>query len=223
MKAENVPPEGVVVVTGGNGRFGRILVPRLREAGYVAVPVSRPRTKAEPAGAPGADYIADLLDESSVDSCFDAIRRDLGPIYGLIHAAGGWGKTEIATSTQEAWEFMVRTNLVSAFLCFQAAVRRMDDGGRLIAFASRQGADCAASAQSAYSAAKAGVIKLVESAAQEFADQNVTAHAIAPSTILYETDDGTGVHAEDLVALCLHILSPAGGSTNGRVVRAYGK
>ncbi|HEX7072022.1 MAG TPA: SDR family oxidoreductase [Rhodothermales bacterium] len=203
-----------VVVTGARGRLGRVLVPTLRDAGYRAVEVAR---------GDGANvYEADLLDEASVVRCFDQIAEREGAIDALIHAVGTWDSTPIATTSLADWEGLLRTNLVTTFLCFREAARIMNDGGRLIAFSSGQGADRSLAQQSAYAAAKAGVIRLVESAAAEYRERRITAHAIAPSTILFDDAGGKGVTASDLAAICLDVLSPTGAALNGQVIRAYG-
>ncbi len=165
---------------------------------------------------------ANLLDEQSVEGCFASIAQEHGPVRALIHCAGTWAPTPLESTSLSDWESVLRTNLTTAFLCFSAAAKHMADGGSLIAFASAQGADAGVARQSAYGAAKAGIVRLVESAALELAPRGITAYAIAPSTILYEGDSGPGVPAEDLASLCSYLLTPEGRSLSGKVIRAYG-
>lgn len=167
---------------------------------------------------------ADAANEAEVTACFRQIGLTHGGADVLVHTVGTWsGKPFMDTSLSE-WDAMMRTNLTSAFLCFREALRLMEGrSGRLIAFASAQGADLARPQQAAYSAAKAGVIRLVESVAAELEGTAVTAHAIAPSSILYaETTGQKGVRAEDLADLCVYLCSPAGAALNGKTLRAYG-
>ena len=97
-------------------------------------------------------------------------------------------------------------------------------GGRLIGFAASQGVDQGRAQQGAYAASKAGVAKLAESVAAEYAGQGITTHVVAPSTILYggEKEAQKGVKAEDLVDLCLYLCSGAVAALNGKTIRAYG-
>src|SRR5690606_29863362 len=114
--------------------------------------------------------------------------------------------------------------LTSTFLCFRAAVRLMQadrSGGRLVAIASRQGADGGVAEQAAYSASKAGVVRLVEAVAAEYAGTGITAAAVAPSTILFG-GAGAGVPAEQVAALCAYLCSDDGAAHAGTVVRAFG-
>ena len=87
------------------------------------------------------------------------------------------------------------------------------------------GADGGAGQQPGYSAAKEGGVRLVESLTEEYADDEITAHAIAPSMLLFgEEEPGTaGVAAEHIVDLALYPSNPVHGQAlNGGVIRAYG-
>ena len=217
------PSSRTVVVTGATGRFAHVLIPRLQEAGYPVIPVHGPHRSDLAPSADTRRYRADLTIEKEVDDVFAAIGRDAGSIYALVHAVGAWATTPFSSTSAAEWEALIRTNLLSTFLSFRAASRLMTAGGRLIAFSAGQGASLGTAGQSAYGAAKAGVVRLVESVAAELADRNVTAHGVAPSLIVHDdTADQKGVRAGDLADLCLHLLSPAGKAHNGQVLRAYG-
>lgn len=98
-----------------------------------------------------------------------------------------------------------------------------DGGGRLVAVASGQGADGGVAEQGPYSAAKAGVVRLVEAVAAE-QDGRITAVAVAPSMILFGGEEpGTrGVSVEAIADLCVYLAGEGGGIHNGEVLRAYG-
>jgi 3-oxoacyl-[acyl-carrier protein] reductase len=67
------------------------------------------------------------------------------------------------------------------------------------------------------------VIRLVEALGEEYGEAGITAHAIAPSMILFDgMEDEKGIPAEDLARLCVLLAGPAGDALNGAVVRAYG-
>lgn len=212
--------EGVVVVTGATGRLARRLLSRLEEDGYRTAGVGRAQMSRSDSAS--GRYEADLLDPAAVDACFSEIELDMGEIGALVHAAGAWAETPIETTPVTFWEDLIRANLVCTFVCFQAAAKRLRNGGRLIAFTAGQGADHSVANQSAYAAAKAGVIRLVESAALELGTRRIAAHAIAPSLILYDDEEADGVRADDLVELCLQLLTDTGEALNGSTLRAYG-
>lgn len=216
----------VAVVTGAAGRLGQRLVHALADHGARVVAVTR--TPEEAAGLDrtvlASVQTADLSQEAAVEALFSTIADRVGSPRFLFHTAGGWAGGPFLQTSLAEWHAQVEANLTSTFLCFREAARHMQaDGGRLVAFASAQGADRGRAEQAAYSAAKGGVVRLVEAVAEELAGTGVTAHAIAPSTILYDdASDAAGVPADHIVDVCLHLTAPAAGSLNGAVIRAYG-
>ena len=215
-----------IILTGAFGRLGRILTRRILDDGATVVGLDAN------AGDPGADsdrlrlFEADLTTEEGVAGAFEQIAQEVGAVDGLIHTVGMWDGQPFAETSLDDWETMLRVNLTSTFLCFRAAVRQMQanrrgSGGRLVGIVSRQGADGGVAEQAAYSASKAGVVRLVEAVAAEYAGTGVTAAAIAPSTILFG-GDGKGVPAEQVAALGAYLCSDEGAAHNGTVLRAYG-
>jgi len=210
-----------IILTGAFGRLGRILTRRLLDDGATVGGIDR--HTADPVVDSDRLHLfkADVSDEGEVEEAFTRIREAVGPASGLVHTVGMWDGQPFAETPLEDWERMLRVNLTSAFLCFRAAVRQMEGrGGRLVGITSRQGADGGVAEQAAYSAAKAGLVRIVESIAAEY-DGRITAAAVAPSTILFG-DDGDGVSAERIAALCAYLCTDEGAVHNGTVLRAYG-
>ncbi|MDX1531885.1 MAG: SDR family NAD(P)-dependent oxidoreductase [Rhodothermales bacterium] len=216
-----------VVATGAFGRLGRILARRLVEAGATVAGLDAR------AADPFVDsdrlhlYRADLIDEAAVADVFERVRRDLGTPDAVVHTVGMWAGSPFAETALEAWETVLRVNLTSTFLCFREAVRQFRQAnkpGRLVAVASQQGAEGGVPEQAAYSASKAGVVRLVEAVAAEHAEAGITAAAVAPSMILFgeEEGDAKGVSAERIADLCAYLASEEGAVHSGTVVRAYG-
>lgn len=224
----------VVAVTGAGGRLGRRLGRRLLERGATVAALDRPDPLGDLTWRDEAHALPfDATDEERVADAFAEVHSRAGRLDALVHTVGMWAGAPLLDTPQEDFERQVRLNLTSTFLCFREAARRMQKGHnnsfdhapdkRLVAFASGQGADWGAPEQYGYSAAKAGVVRLVEAAAAELKEAGITASAIAPSTILFgEKTDQAGVPAGRLVALVEHVLSPAGNAVNGAVLRAYG-
>ncbi|RMH64083.1 MAG: SDR family oxidoreductase [Bacteroidetes bacterium] len=222
----------VVVITGAGGRLGQRLVHRFARQGARIAAIVLDEDEArripfpEDEQAEGYAFPVDVTREELVETCFDQIAHQFGRLDALVHTVGAWDSRPLLGTSLDDWEHLMRINLTSSFLCFREAVRvmqRTGTGGRLIGIAAGQGADRGQARQSAYSAAKAGVIRLVESVAAELAGSGITAHAIAPSTILYDAAPGEpGVAAEQIVSLCLYLCTPAGKGLNGATLRAYG-
>lgn len=221
-------PFSPVVVTGAGGRLGRLVAERLVAAGAAVAAVDRSAPHVE--GALG--IAADLADERSTAAAFDRVHEALGVPRALVHTVGTWDGAPFADTTLDAWEAVLRTNLTTAFVCLREAVRRMQadgGGGAVVAIASGQGADRGVAQQAAYSASKAGVIRLVEAVAAEYGastrgERGIAAVAVAPSTLLFGAEPaGTpGVAAADVAALCVRLCGPEAHVHAGATLRAYG-
>ena len=215
----------VIVVTGAAGRLGRRIVQQFAEEGASIAAVVRNEDEAHklpfPENGEGWAFPIDLTDERLVRAGFDEIRRHFDGLDAVVHTVGGWEARPLTQTSADEWKRMIDVNLTTTFLCFREAVRVMDGPGALIAFSSRQGADAGAAEQGGYAAAKAGIVRLVESISDEYRERGITAHAVAPSTILY--DDGTqGVDVDDVIEVCRSIITKTGPALSGATIRAYG-
>jgi 3-oxoacyl-[acyl-carrier protein] reductase len=86
--------------------------------------------------------------------------------------------------SDEAWDDVIAVNLTATFRLARAAVRSMMRRrfGRIIGITSVVGIT-GNPGQGNYTAAKAGMIGMIKSIAQEYAKRNVTANCIAPGFI----------------------------------------
>lgn len=216
-----------IVLTGAAGRLGQRMVRGLRAHGATVAALVLNAQEAEALaaldGMAAHTFVANTTREADVVACFAHLADRYGRLDALIHTVGGWDGRPFLDTALADWQRQIDLNLTTAFLCFREAARHVQGhGGRLIALASGQGADKGRAQQGAYSAAKAGVVRLVEAVAEEFAGTGLTAHALAPSTILYDGMTGPGVPAEHLVELAALLCTDAGAALNGATLRAYG-
>ncbi len=212
----------VVVVTGAAGRLGRVVAAHLSDAGATVIGLDR-----QPHAVGDHRVVADVTDPASTAAAFADAADAVGEPDGLVHTVGMWAGGPFAETALADWRAVMDVNLTSTFVVFQTAVRRMlgsEAGGRLVALASGQGADKGVAEQAAYSASKAGVVRLVESVAAEYRAQGVSAAAVAPSMILFgdEAEGTRGVEVDEVARLCVTLCGPAGNVHNGSVLRAYG-
>lgn len=206
--------------------MGRRMVTAFSERGADVAAVGRTPEAASVLDEGECTYYAiDMGEEVRVEEGFRQIVAAHGRIDVVVHTVGMWEGRSLLETTRAAWQRVVDTNLTSTFLCFREAIRHMQEsgGGRLIAFASKQGVTGGAEEQAAYSAAKAGVVRLVESVGREHQADGIIAHTIAPSFIRYQESGQPGVPAADLVRLVLYLSDPsAGAALNGATLRAFG-
>ncbi|MEV5347326.1 SDR family oxidoreductase [Streptomyces achromogenes] len=133
----------IAVVTGAGSGIGRAVAVALLRAGWSVVLAGR---RAEPLAetaelVPGAATLAvpaDVSRPQDVDALFSAAVERFGRVDLLFNNAGtfGPGGVPVEELPYDAWRHVVDTNLNGAFLCAQAAYRRMKEqdpqGGRII-------------------------------------------------------------------------------------------
>ena len=90
------------------------------------------------------------------------------------------GFASIAEQSAADWAEILRINLIGPFLGIKYAAPHMKDGGSIICTASVAGLRSGAGG-AAYSASKAGVISLVQTAAQQLSGSGIRVNAICPA------------------------------------------
>jgi 3-oxoacyl-[acyl-carrier protein] reductase len=190
-----------VVVTGGSRGLGLAIGCKLRAAGYRVIAVARQPGEPLAAamaneGGAGALHFCpfDLGDIAGLGGLVKGIRREFGPIYGLVNnAAIGTGGV-LATMRDAEIERMVRLNTLSPLVLTKHVVRSMlagGDGGRIVNIASIVGFT-GFSGLAAYGATKASLIGFTRSLAREVGVVGITVNAVAPGFIDTAMTDGIG-------------------------------
>ena len=215
-----------IVLTGSTGRLGRKIIEAYKdtEASLITIDRAINMDLVEQNDHILLATIADVTDEQAVVDCFAHILDETGPPDMVIHTIGGWDGRPFLNTSLESWQSLININLTSSFLVFREAIRHMHEGGGgLIGITSAQGADRGVAEQAAYAASKGGLTRLIEAIAAEYKGTGITAHAVAPSMILYEEPyDKSGVPATDVASLCVYLSTHAGRALNGATLRAYG-
>lgn len=180
----------IALVTGGGQGIGAGISLALGTAGYhVAVndlDFSRAASvvaQIEAAGGTGSVALADVSDSASVDAMFDAVEAEHGAVEVLVNNAGVSGNAGIRNVTDEFWDRVTSIDLDGVLYCTRRALGPMRETGRgsVVNIASR--AWLGWWGQSAYAAAKAGVVGMTRALAVEMASKGVRLNVVAPGVI----------------------------------------
>jgi 3-oxoacyl-[acyl-carrier protein] reductase len=199
-----------VIVTGGSRGLGLGIVRRLVCEGYCAIAVARRMndqlaSTIEHAGErhPGALHFLpfDLADVQQIPGFVRKLRKDFGPIYGLVNNAGLGSDGALAIMHNSEIERLVRINTLSPIVLTKYVVRHMlaDGGGRVVNVASIVGVT-GYSGLSVYSATKASLIGFTRSLAREVGRLGVNVNAVAPGFLDTEMTQGLDGERREQVA-----------------------
>jgi 3-oxoacyl-[acyl-carrier protein] reductase len=199
-----------VIVTGGSRGLGLRIVRRLVCEGYAAVAVARQMSdqlastieQAE-ASRPGSlDFLPfDLSDVQQIPDFVRQLRKDFGPIYGLVNNAAQGSDGALALMPNAQIERLIRLNTLSPIVLTKYVVRHMmaDGGGRVVNVASIVGFT-GYSGLSVYSATKASLIGFTRSLAREVGRRGVNVNAVAPGFLDTEMTQGLDGERREQVA-----------------------
>ncbi len=168
-------------MTGGARGIGRGIAERLASAGANLVIWDLEHGPALRAGA--ISEIVDVTSLQSVDKAFNAALSEFGCIDILVNNAGVNGPSlPLWDYPTEDWHRVLNVDLTGVFHCCKVVSPHMRNrgSGRIINISSIAGKE-GNPLNCAYCAAKAGVIGLTKSLAQELVDAGITVNAVAPA------------------------------------------
>jgi len=142
---------------------------------------------------------ADISNETSVNELIKKVLEKSNKIDVLVNNAGITKDGLLMRMKTDDWQKVLDLNLNGVFYCTRAVSRQMlkQKKGRIINITSVVGL-MGNSGQANYSAAKAGVVGLTQSAAKEFASRGITVNAVAPGFI--STDMTKDLNSESILS-----------------------
>ena len=205
-----------VLVTGGSRGLGLAITCKLAQAGYRVIAVARKEssqlrstTEAAKRDGPGSIHFVpfDLAGIEHIPEFVRTLRKEFGPIYGLVNNAAVSFDGLLALMHDSHIEQLVRVNTLSPIVLSKYVVRSMmaDGGGRIVNIASIVGST-GYKGLAVYGATKASLLGFTRSLAREVGERGVTVNSVAPGFVETEMTHGLkDEHRQQIIrrsALC---------------------
>jgi len=231
------------LVTGATGGIGGAIAKALHAQGATVAISGTRREALEALAAELGDRVhvfpCNLGSIEEVEKLVPDVEAALGQLDILVNNAGITRDNIFMRLSDEAWDQVIAVNLTATFRLARAAVRTMmrRRSGRIISITSVVGVTGNAG-QGNYAAAKAGMIGMSKSLAQEVASRGVTVNCVAPGFIATAMTDvlnekqREGIlkavpaaklgKPEDIAAACVYLASAEGGYVTGQTLHVNG-
>mgnify|MGYP003322150148 FL=1 len=181
----------IALVTGATRGIGKSIADEFAQAGAMVIGTATTKEGAEnisnrlsKTDLDGHGIVLDVASTEQISETIKTLKQsNLMPSI-LVNNAGISLENLLMRIKEEEWEKVIAINLSSAFYLSKAVIGSMlkNRHGRIINIGSVQGST-GAPGHSHYSAAKAGLIGLTKSLAQEVGSRNITVNAISPGYV----------------------------------------
>lgn len=230
----------IAVITGGTGGLGTALVRRLLRQDYRLVisyllPEEADRFEQEFEVDDNTLTLrrVDATNPEAVNGLMKEVADQFGAINIIAALVGGWaGGRDVEESDDVRLERMLDLNLRSAFYAVRAGIPYLKAAGwgRILLVGSRAAFENPAG-QAAFNIAKAGVVALGKTVAQELEGTGVTANILLPSVIDTPATRATAPYADyinwptpdEIAAVAEFILSDQSAVISGAAIPVYGR
>jgi 3-oxoacyl-[acyl-carrier protein] reductase len=231
------------LITGATGGIGASIARAMHAKGAVVAISGRRGDRLDALAGQLAGrvhvFACDIAKNEEAEALVPAVEQAMGHIDILVNNAGVVRDQLLIRMKDEDWDEVLAVDLTAVFRLARAAVRGMMRRrfGRIIGIASVVGVTGNAG-QANYAAAKAGMIAMTKSLAQEVSSRGVTVNAIAPGfietamtdaltdkqreAILARVPAGRLGEPEDVAAGALYLASNEGAYVTGQTLHING-
>lgn len=140
---------------------------------------------------------ADVAEEAEVAEALSQTAERFERLDALVNNAGVAVFKPVMETRAEEWRRVLDVNLTGPFLCTQAAVPLMREGGAVVNIASISG-QRASTLRVAYGTSKAAIMHLTKQMAVEFAGRGIRVNCVAPGPV--DTAMAKAVHSPEIRA-----------------------
>ena len=231
----------VILVTGGSRGIGNAIVQAFLDRGDRVAACATTEDGARASGA-HLGMQCDVADAESVQQMIRTVLTECGRLDVVVNNAGVAGTNTLDVAASDAlWQRILDVNLTGTYLVSKHALPHLPDGsGRLINVASILGLRGAAD-QTAYTAAKHGVVGFTRALAQLVGPRGITVNAVCPGWVRSDMarqrwselgiDEGRAaaaapvgriVEPREVADLVVYLASASAGSITGQALSIDG-
>jgi 3-oxoacyl-[acyl-carrier protein] reductase len=221
----------VALVTGGSRGIGAAIAKRLAADGAsVAITYAKDANSAsvvikaiEAAGGKAVAIQADAVEPEAARASVENAVAALGKLDVLVNNAGTAIPKPFEDATLEEMDHIINLNIRGVFVTTQAALKHMNDNGRIIMIGSCVGERNLTPGLAAYAATKGAVKMFAQSLSREVGSRGITVNNVQPGPIDTDLNPAAGDwatpqkavtalnrygHVDEVAALVAFVASP---------------
>lgn len=221
-----------IVVTGAFGSLGAAVVLAALDADAKVAAVDRADTPPAEIAVAKCFGDVDLSDTAAAQHAIDTAVKALDGLDALVNIAGTFRYETLADGSPDSWDFLYKVNLRTAVAASKAALPHLlkHGNGRIVNVGAASALKAGAGV-GAYTASKAGVMRMTEALAEELKDRGITVNAVLPSIIdtppnradMPKADFDRWVKPEQLADVIVFLLSDRASAITGALIPVVGR
>jgi 3-oxoacyl-[acyl-carrier protein] reductase len=199
----------VAIVTGGSRGIGAAIAKRLASDGAnIAITYTKGADAAasvvkeiEQSGVKAVAIQADAADADAVTAAVEKVVATFGRLDVLVNNAGTAIPKPFEETTLEDMDRVIGINIRGVFVATKAALKHMQDGGRIINIGSSVSERVTTPGLVAYSATKGAVKMFTQGLSREVGGRGITVNNVQPGPIDTDLNPAAGDWAEPQLAV----------------------